>query len=284
MRNSLQIYLKQICPAVEWDARNNDGEQGIKAQYASTLLSEEQAKKELAVLDAKKETIGLNIEFSIFESRQNAGQYRIVCNLKKELDIELDKQKLDEVSQFLNEIYGSLAYVSFSEQKIARWDVTEGCDGYLIIMVGPTYYTNHVMPMDDSVQRFILGRLLENTDIEHPCKPSVVKLATTRLRTKMHKECTVYYWDTKGVNELYELMQNHKKTTTYADSNISSEVAAEALSDIPELPPEIGYHVGFFLNLSDAGVLAQVKPESQNTLRHAKVACEVEEPQNTLSI
>lgn len=284
MRNSLQIYLKQICPAVEWEERDSDIKHGIKAQYASNLLSKEQASKALAVIDAKKETIGLNLEFSIFESRQSAGQYRIVCNLKIESNRTLDKQQLDEVGQFLNNVYGSLTYESFSQQKIASWEVKEMRDGYSIIMVGPTSYISPLMPMNRSVEKFAHEMSLENKDIEHPCKPSVIELAKTGLKTEIHKACTVYYWDTKSVNELYELMQKHKKTTTYANSNNSSEVAAEALSDIPALPPEIRYRVGFFLNLADAGVLAQVKPESQNALREAKVACEVEKPQNTLSM
>ncbi|MCL9684863.1 hypothetical protein [Legionella maioricensis] len=283
MRKSLQIYLKQIFVDTEWEERDASNMDDVKAQFVtSSLLDEKQVNNAMARIAAKKETIGLNLDFNVFPSRLNPGKYRVVCNLKK----ELNKHNLEEITEFLNTVYGD----SDNEcpENPMRWGVEKSSEGYSITMHGPSCY---IIPaifqkknLGPSTQEFIFGTSSITTDTDHPCKQRVIELAKAGVKDEVHKYHTIYYWSKESINELYALMLNHKKTVTYTGRNISSEVAVAALSDIDILPSEMRYQVGFFLNLADAGVLAQVKNDSQNALREAKVYCEKEEQQSALSM
>lgn len=284
MRKSLQIYLKQIFADTEWEERDTSDMPDVKAQFvSSSLLNGKQVNDAMVRIAAKKETIGLSLDFNAFPSRQSPGKYRVVCNLKK----ELNEQNLNEISEFLNTVYGSLEDESLPK-KAQGWGVEKGSEGPSITMHGPSFY---IMPMmfqkkspGPSVQEFIFGIASVPTETDHPCKARVMELAKDGVKSEVHKSHTVYYWNKESTHELYALMLHHKKTVTYAGRNISSEVAEAALGDLDMLPSEMRYQIGFFLNLADAGVLAQVKNDSQNALREAKVYCEKEEQQAALSM
>lgn len=284
MRKSLQIYLKQICPSVEWEERQINNDQDIKAQFVSSLMTQEQVRNEIAGINDKKGTIGLNLKFNKVESKQFPGQFRIVCNLKGDLNNKLDRQKLKEIALFLNTVYGDSTYAAFFDQKIVSWRVSKRGDGYAITMNDPARYIVPALPLDISFGQFIYGIGLKSRDVEHPCKSRVLALAHTYLQTTIYRSHTDYHWDSKSIGELYELMQEYKKNVTYANGNIPSKVADAALSDITVLYVEMKYQIGFFLNLSDAGVLAQVRKGSQDALRQEKINCEQEEQQIALSM
>ncbi|VEG92274.1 hypothetical protein [Legionella spiritensis] len=267
MRKHLQIYLKQILPDVEWEERN-------PTQFVSPLLTREKVDEAFDRIQTKKQTIGLDLDFIIVESRQVQGQYRVACNVKR----ELNKHQLDEITQFLNSVYGGLQY-GFELHDIAGWGVEESNDGYSITIHGPSeYYIRPNMFQNNnvttaSIRQFIHGTNSASTNAdEHPCRQKVLELAKTGVKAEPHKFYTIYYWDKKSIHELYDLMQNHKKTITYGD-NIPGRVAEAALNDLP-LHPEMRNLIGFFLNRADAGVLAQVNNNSQNVLRQAKAECE----------
>ncbi len=276
MRKSLQIYLKQIFADTEWEERDVSDMPEVKTQLVSSLLNKKQVKDAMAIIAAKKETIGLNLDFDVFSSRSSPDQYRVVCNLKK----ELNAKNLHEITDFLNTVYGSLENKSIPK-RFTCWSVEKSRSGYLITIYSQSSYVTPMMLQNGSsgcpVKKFVFGTDSVITDTDHPCKARVMELANTGVETEIHKYETIYYWNKESLHELYTLMLQHRKTATYSARNISCEVAEAALRDIDRLPPEMRYQVGFFLNLADAGVLAQVKNDSQNALREAKVSCENEE-------